>query len=609
MDEFTFKYDPLPNGSIRLLTLAGTNQDGLMGFNLETTELTRACNFYALSYVWGSEFTGRSVCCNNGILKVTQNLHDALAALQGHLKDDQTPIWIDAICINQTDNFEKARQVPCMCEIYRTAKTVLVWLGTESLDSALAMDHIEIFAKVLPDLEQPPLWADLEQHGLPDQDDPIWKALGHLFRRPWFGRVWAFQESVLASSIKVLCGDRSVDWAHLSQTGSDLKRTGLSVLTNYVERGAYHAANDGLRAVGLVSWAVRFMKWKSVNLAKDRESNLELAEAIAHNAKRSYIPLSLLLLASESKLCSDPRDRVYGMLSLTSRDFRKKIPLSYTEDVHRLYLETGKACIDQEKSLTYLQLLAGRPRLPGLPTWCAGFELSRTREELAAFQFYLRAGYSVKDLPLPEAEVQTFADKDYIEVAGFRGDKIDRVLRPPENFNRNRLKRLVWLERCGELARTIQVKFPNTDVRTSLAYTVTANTVGRAPDSEALRDGLDDLMRCDKLNLGDPTGEETHRPMAERIPMFTDVKRQMGNAIPGRSFFTTIKGRLGIGPPEIQTGDTIVVMFGAGPVFVLRESQQVDSFDFVGDAFVHGLMELDRTPENEIGKKETFRIV
>ncbi|KAM5356791.1 hypothetical protein ACJ41O_003437 [Fusarium nematophilum] len=42
----------------------------------------------------------------------------------------QLPLWVDAICINQDDKKEKAKQVPNMHQIYSTAKEVLLWLGT-----------------------------------------------------------------------------------------------------------------------------------------------------------------------------------------------------------------------------------------------------------------------------------------------------------------------------------------------------------------------------------------------------------------------------------------------------------------------------------------------
>lgn len=38
-------------------------------------------------------------------------------------------IWIDALCINQYDLLEKARQIQALYVIFKRAKRTLVWLG------------------------------------------------------------------------------------------------------------------------------------------------------------------------------------------------------------------------------------------------------------------------------------------------------------------------------------------------------------------------------------------------------------------------------------------------------------------------------------------------
>lgn len=98
----TFQYSPLPDNSIRLLTVTGISSDGEIECELRTDELTEALQFYALSYVWGSDVKVHSICCNGSELGVTQNLYEALAALSPALIHDRLPIWIDAICIQGT---------------------------------------------------------------------------------------------------------------------------------------------------------------------------------------------------------------------------------------------------------------------------------------------------------------------------------------------------------------------------------------------------------------------------------------------------------------------------------------------------------------------------
>lgn len=53
-------------------------------------------------------------------------------------------------------------------------------------------------------------------------------------------------------------------------------------------------------------------------------------------------------------------------------------------------------------------------------------------------------------------------------------------------------------------------------------------------------------------------------------------------------FFTTRDGRIGIGPPQVQKGDTVVLLYGGVKPFVLRRRSVFDVL--VGDAYVYGAM-------------------
>jgi len=74
-------------------------------------------------------------------IHVTHNLHAALTKLRDpHF---ERILWVDALCIDQKDDKEKAHQVGAMAKIYSLARRVVVWLGEESVDSALAFQTLE----------------------------------------------------------------------------------------------------------------------------------------------------------------------------------------------------------------------------------------------------------------------------------------------------------------------------------------------------------------------------------------------------------------------------------------------------------------------------------
>ncbi|KAH7012701.1 heterokaryon incompatibility, partial [Microdochium trichocladiopsis] len=83
--------------------------------------------YEALSYTWGAtEGIQRAITVDNGKIQVTPNLHTALC----HLRTDKPRLlWIDALCINQNDQEEKAQQIALMGNIYRKAEQVVAFLG------------------------------------------------------------------------------------------------------------------------------------------------------------------------------------------------------------------------------------------------------------------------------------------------------------------------------------------------------------------------------------------------------------------------------------------------------------------------------------------------
>jgi hypothetical protein len=97
-------------------------------------------DYEAISYVWGDATLSCSVVCNSQLVPVTQSLHQALLRLR--LPDRTRTVWIDGLCINQTDDTEKSHQVQLMQRIFRDARRVLVWLGPD--DSDAAYDAFEI---------------------------------------------------------------------------------------------------------------------------------------------------------------------------------------------------------------------------------------------------------------------------------------------------------------------------------------------------------------------------------------------------------------------------------------------------------------------------------
>jgi hypothetical protein len=182
-DMAPYQYSPLKKepDSIRLLRLLPSGNDEakiqieLLEYSLPSSRRT-SHSYEALSYVWGGLNTTQSILIGEKHLDVTHNLHIALL----RLRDTTFPriLWIDALCINQKDDEEKALQIQSMANIYGNAKRTIVWLGEEADGSSDAIEAIRVAGLR-------PLMI------LSNEDDgDVEEAVDALLRREWFQRIW-----------------------------------------------------------------------------------------------------------------------------------------------------------------------------------------------------------------------------------------------------------------------------------------------------------------------------------------------------------------------------------------------------------------------------------
>jgi hypothetical protein len=88
--------------------------------------------YVALSYAWGRQERFDDIDLNGSRFPVGKNLWQFLHHMR--LRDKHITLWIDAICINQSN----------VKEIYSNAQSVSVWLGEagDSRYSNVAMDYL-----------------------------------------------------------------------------------------------------------------------------------------------------------------------------------------------------------------------------------------------------------------------------------------------------------------------------------------------------------------------------------------------------------------------------------------------------------------------------------
>ena len=106
-----------------------------------TVEKLHEKQYAALSYVWGKTTDPpHTIECSGIQIPVGAECLSALQRLRAKLGG--FTIWIDAICIDQENDEEKAQQIPMMKDIYMTAHTTYIWLGEGDDMKDRAMEYL-----------------------------------------------------------------------------------------------------------------------------------------------------------------------------------------------------------------------------------------------------------------------------------------------------------------------------------------------------------------------------------------------------------------------------------------------------------------------------------
>ncbi|KAF7594831.1 hypothetical protein BBP40_008161 [Aspergillus hancockii] len=125
--------------SISVLMLHPADGDAVIEVSVTTLRLSAKPKFIALSYTWANpidegcslfidyDLVQYHILCGGERLPVYQNLYEALWQLRE--MQEYSPLWIDAICIDQENDEELNCQLPLMPYIYCQASCVMIWLG------------------------------------------------------------------------------------------------------------------------------------------------------------------------------------------------------------------------------------------------------------------------------------------------------------------------------------------------------------------------------------------------------------------------------------------------------------------------------------------------
>ncbi|KAH9210809.1 heterokaryon incompatibility protein-domain-containing protein [Leptodontidium sp. 2 PMI_412] len=570
----------LDAADIRILELSPGKGKEEVVVQLSSTPLKTAPHYEALSYTWGDPTITRSILCSDGVVSVTTNLHDALANLR--YKDRPRYLWVDAICINQTDSEEKSTQIPLMGEIYSSAQQVVVWLGRMTDDVTGVFSCLRKMEKFVP----------MYGYGSFNMDRFMrldYSAVVNLFQRPYFRRRWIVQEVVKSNHAIAVCGHETIPWLTIESVASGIFARGLSSLMTPEEdeQMGFSAMNN-------------------------------IATIRAGKVKRSLFNLRKATWLFE---CTSPHDRLYSLLGMASDlheydDIKPDYTLSHVDVftkfaassiLRNMDLDILPPCSMSEAPMpSWVQQFDKYSMLGTIKIPESGWSFNATKDTPVQCSFsddghVLRV--SGKSVDIIKSIVPTPANTPVDEFPGDL-DELMAALEVSSGPLNTMARQAMYLLASRKLAAgdNLESFLLDSNKYEQFCRVLLCDTPYRERASGEFVEPLTKLFALQELFCGGPTTE-----IVDRLPECIDLAQSIGPLLSlitfHRSFCITGEGRMGEMPQNAKVGDLVCVLFGGKVPYVLRPRGD-GRYTYVGDCFVYGLMDGEAMDMENIQAQE-----
>jgi hypothetical protein len=530
--------------------------------------------YEALSYAWGNCTKSVTLHSDDAALHATENLCIALEHLR--YSDRPRTLWVDAICIDQSNGPERNLQVQMMRSIYAAASEVLIWLGEEAATDAVAFQLINQFGESGREIYQ---WNG-QDLGSGDflrmhiGTNPIFrKAITLLLRRPWFRRVWVIQEVAVATRAQVICGSQSSDWNALSNIFHVIRANGYE---------AFFGTTVFLLAAVTLTSAVRE----------------------GGTGKEASAPSLLWLLETTQPLSStEPSDRVFALLSMASDAEDSGVLIDYNLPCGTVYKNLAIHHLSKKRDLRCLSFSGNQGQESGLPSWVPDWSVNAN---IAPVRPLAGCGFTAGGTTTLDISISS--DETTFVLSGFIVDVIQRVGTGcltfdesdtvSEDFLAGAVRTAEAVNECHDIASMAQ-PYPTgqelSDIFWRLLICDRLDTCEiPSPDFEV--GYTTSKYFCDQYLLVDmtkPVETELEKIDWKAHPMTPNVLQyiaSIGKWASGRVFCAT-KGRLlGWVRRGVVAGDVVFIALGAEVPYILRPGSD-GLFKVLGDSYFHGIMD------------------
>ncbi|KAI3316945.1 heterokaryon incompatibility protein-domain-containing protein [Xylariaceae sp. AK1471] len=507
----------------------------LMSYNLGAAA---AADFEALSYVWGINIFPYTIKMNGEDFYVTRNLFEALRELRR--PDRNRLLWVDGLCINQYDNWEKTDQVCLMRAIYSRASLVTVWLGPGSRITAAAFDLVRQLGNAATiDGDRDRLWTAATSA-------KDWWSTKKVFRRvlshAWWTRVWIIQEAVVAQRVVVQEGSHQVEWDKL-----------LTLFEYSPFQELFQAKTPSILF--------------AINVQDLRKSLL-----VNNNVDANAEPNTLLDLVYQFRHQSATlgSDRIYAVLGLLQPDQVSSVSPDYSKSSEEVFLDFTIACLEETKSLSIVALASGTA-IQGT-SWCRDWRIPNDGFGLSPFEFFSgydiynpSKDYSATGTSVPQVVVVDLNPKRRVlKVKGFELDIVSRRGACQYNSGNRPMRRWSYTLHEWEHIAGGPWSPSSHDVSLSEAFnrSIVADRWPRGPEEgENVVDWRTEVNALD----------------SNTIPRDDSYAMALSCAAINRRFFVTRSGGFGLGPMNLQSGDVMVAILGSSVPLVLRRVNHIKS--------------------------------
>ncbi|KAF4448985.1 HET-domain-containing protein [Fusarium austroafricanum] len=277
----------------------------------------------ALSYTWGDQTKIGVIIVNGKRLGIAQNLNTALLRLRH--RTEARRLWIDAICIDQTNVIERNHQVGMMQRVFSAASSVIVWLGDPEHNEAFTLDMILDHNNSLKG-----------RKSIFSYDEKALDGVRSLFRKPWWRRIWIVQEVVAARVLVVLLGRTTFPWIFLRELCTTVRQ----------EEFTKHSLAAVLGQCG-------YQKFTALDSLRRSRAK----------------PLVRLLQSTQDYQATDPRDKLYALLGMASDISAEDFVPDYSKPVRQVFEELIAFMAVHRKNLDLICLGHFNDQTQASPSW------------------------------------------------------------------------------------------------------------------------------------------------------------------------------------------------------------------------------------------------